>query len=92
MPHQKKPTQHELPRMLSIAEVADMFGRSARTIRSWIQKGLLQPVKVGNAVFVPQTQIDALLAKSRDPRHGPDRAVNRPQVQRHPGNSKSTTK
>ena len=51
----------ELPRMLSIAEVAGIFGRRPRTIRDWIARGILQRVKVGNAVFIPQEQVEVLL-------------------------------
>jgi len=55
--------------MRSIAEVAEMFGRAPRTIRSWIERGIFQPVKVGNSVFIPQEQVDALLCapKSQKP-------------------------
>lgn len=60
----KKLTTHALPRMHSVAEIAEMFGRAPRTIRSWIGRGLFQPVKMGNAVFIPQAQIDALLSKT----------------------------
>ena len=56
-----KPAQPELPRMLSIADVADIFGRAPRTIRSWITRGIFEPIKVGNAVFIPQEQVDAML-------------------------------
>ena len=49
------------PRMYSMAEVAAMFGRRPRTIRSWIARGLLNTVKIGNAVFIPQAQVDALM-------------------------------
>lgn len=47
--------------MYSMAEVAAMFGRRPRTIRSWIARGLLNTVKIGNAVFIPQAQVDALM-------------------------------
>lgn len=50
-----------LPRLHAVSDVAEMFGRAPRTIRSWIARGLLAPIKVGNAVFIPQDQIDALL-------------------------------
>ena len=59
----KNPTIDELPRMRSTSEVAQMFGRAPRTIRSWIERGFFQPIKVGNAVFIPQAQIDALLSR-----------------------------
>ena len=51
----------QLPRLHAVSDVAEMFGRAPRTIRSWIARGLLTPIKVGNAVFIPQDQIDALL-------------------------------
>ena len=60
-PSPKTPVMRQLPRMLSVAEVADMFGRAPRTIRSWIRRGIFQPIKVGNSVFIPQGQVDALL-------------------------------
>lgn len=50
-----------LPRLYAVSDLAEMFGRAPRTIRSWIARGLLAPIKVGNAVFIPQDQIDALL-------------------------------
>jgi helix-turn-helix protein len=62
-PPRQKPVTRDLPRMLSIADLAEMFGRAPRTIRSWIARGIFAPIKVGNAVFIPQTQVDALLSK-----------------------------
>ncbi len=50
-----------MPRMLSINEVAAIFGRAPRTIRSWVARGLLKPVRVGHAVFIPEAQVDALM-------------------------------
>jgi excisionase family DNA binding protein len=67
----EKPAARVLPQMFSIAEVAEMFGRAPRTIRSWIERGLLKPVKVGNSVFIPQDQIDALLSATDPPKSGP---------------------
>ena len=57
--------RHTLPQMLSVAEVAEIFGRAPRTIRSWIARGLFQPVKVGHAVFIPETQIGTMLTASQ---------------------------
>jgi len=51
----------QTPRLHAVFDMAEMFGRAPRTIRSWIARGLLTPIKVGNAVFIPQNQIDALL-------------------------------
>ena len=54
------PTQQ----MLSTAEVAELFGRSSRTIRDWMARGLLRPVRVGRSVFIPKAQVEALLSGS----------------------------
>jgi excisionase family DNA binding protein len=47
-------------RLLSIAEVADIFGRSPRTVRLWLKQGRLPIVRIGRAPFVPETAIDRL--------------------------------
>src|ERR1035437_9493865 len=66
----KKSAASTLPRMFPIAEIAEMFGRAPRQIRSWIADGRLQVVKVGNAVFIPQAQIDTLLSTPNTPKQG----------------------
>jgi excisionase family DNA binding protein len=70
MSSSKKAAAPTLPRMYPIAEVAEMFGRAPRTIRNWIAHGRLQSIKIGNAVFVPQSQIDTLLSAPNTPKHG----------------------
>ena len=55
-----------LPRMYSMTDIATMFDRAPRTIRSWISRGLLRPIKVGHAVFIPSAQIDTLLASAEE--------------------------
>jgi excisionase family DNA binding protein len=52
------------PQMLSVREVGEIFGREPRTIRSWIAKGRLRPIKVGNSVFIPAEQVEAMLSRS----------------------------
>jgi hypothetical protein len=69
-----------LPRMFSMAEVATMFGRAPRTIRSWIARGLLKPIKVGNAVFIPQAQIDALMGAPEPSDPGPFDGLEMPEI------------
>ena len=62
--------------MLSVADVAEIFGRASRTVRSWTARGIFQPIKVGNSVFIPQEQVDALLSgsmRSQIPRKKPRR-------------------
>jgi hypothetical protein len=73
--HARKDAPGELPRMLSIAKVGEIFGRAPRTIRDWIERGHLSPVKVGNSVFIPWAQIDALLSNPR-PSKSPSRKAN----------------
>ena len=65
MSRSTKPMTNELPRLLSVAQVGEIFGRAPRTIRDWIERGLLKPIKVGNSVFIPWEQVDALLSHSK---------------------------
>jgi predicted DNA-binding transcriptional regulator AlpA len=74
-----------LPRLLSVANVAAIFGRSTRTIRSWIRQGYLQPVRIGRVVFFREGDIRALITGrlSRDilvrsPRQHSQRGLGQP--------------
>ena len=40
-----------LPELLSTAEVQAVFGRSSRTIRRWMRRNYLTPVRVGRSLF-----------------------------------------
>ena len=40
-----------LPELLSAAEVQAVFGRSSRTIRRWMRRNYLTPVRVGRSLF-----------------------------------------
>jgi predicted site-specific integrase-resolvase len=53
-----------LPRLLSARQVATIFDRSERTIRSWVRAGHLKPLRVGRAVFFRAEDIAALLDAS----------------------------
>jgi Helix-turn-helix domain len=53
-----------LRRRFRIAQVAEAFGCAPRTVRSWIEKGLLEREKIGNAVFIREDQIEAMLLGS----------------------------
>ena len=57
-----------LPQRFHIAEVAESFGVRPRTVRSWIEKGLLEREKIGNSVFIRADQIEAMLLQSRRPK------------------------
>ena len=47
-----------LPRFYSVAELAEIFGRSRRSIRGWLQSGKLPCVRIGNARFVAAETIE----------------------------------
>jgi hypothetical protein len=49
------------PEVYSLREVAEIFGRTERTIRSWVKAGHLQRGGFGNAIFFSRAAIDALL-------------------------------
>ena len=51
-----------LPRLLSTAEVAVIFNRSERAIRSWIRRGYLEPTRVGRSVFFRESDVRKLIA------------------------------
>jgi hypothetical protein len=53
-----------LRRRFRIAQVAEAFGCAPRTVRSWIEKGLLEREKIGNAVFIREDQIEAMLLRA----------------------------
>jgi excisionase family DNA binding protein len=44
-----------------------MFGRTSRTVRSWIQSGRLRRVRVGRSVFIPSTEIERLIPEQARP-------------------------
>jgi hypothetical protein len=54
-----------LAQRFHVAEVAASFGVRPRTVRSWIEKGLLEREKIGNAVFIRADQIEAMLSRGR---------------------------
>lgn len=47
--------------MLSIARVAERFGRSPRTVRWWIATGRLPAVRIGRTPFVPVEALDRMV-------------------------------
>jgi hypothetical protein len=51
-----------LARLLSSAEVGDLFNRSERTLRRWIRLGHLVPVRIGGALFFDPHTIRRLIA------------------------------
>jgi excisionase family DNA binding protein len=49
-------------RLLAVREVADLFGRSRRTVRGWIADGRLPVVRIGRTPFVPESALDRMIA------------------------------
>lgn len=54
-------TSPAMPVLLSAAEVARIFNRSARAIRDWDRRGHLRPVRIGRSKFYRADDIAALL-------------------------------
>ena len=48
--------------LLSTADIAELFGRTDRTIRRWISRGHLSPVRVGGAVFFHAEDVRRLVS------------------------------
>lgn len=51
-----------LPTLLSTAEIAAAFGRSPRTIRRWVERRHLVPVRIGGAVFFRVEELRRLIS------------------------------
>jgi len=49
-------------RFFSLFQAAQVFGKSARTIRWWADTGRIRTVKIGCARFVTETEIQRLIA------------------------------
>jgi excisionase family DNA binding protein len=51
-----------LPAFMTIAETAELFGKSERTVRSYIARGLLRAVRVcGGSPRIPLSEIERIL-------------------------------
>jgi excisionase family DNA binding protein len=92
MPRSSTDPQHLGQQVLSTADVAEVFGRSPRTIRDWVARGLLQPVRVGRSVFIPKVQVDALLTGLPVTEQDPSTAADQAPSQGDTTNSKSIIK
>ena len=54
-----------LPRLLSIPHIAKHLGVCTKTVRRLIQSGELLATRVGRAIRVTETDLDAYLARGR---------------------------
>lgn len=50
--------------LMTVQEVALIFRRSDRTIRTWVRDGRLRPIRVGRSVFFRREDVEALLRPS----------------------------
>jgi excisionase family DNA binding protein len=47
--------------LMTTREVAALFRRTDRTIRSWVARGLLEPVRIGRTVYFRRSDIEKIL-------------------------------
>jgi len=52
-----------MPALLSTRKVAAYFSRDERTIRRWVQTGLLTPIRIGKAVYFRADDIQAAIIR-----------------------------
>jgi predicted RNA-binding protein with PUA-like domain len=58
-----------LPVLLTPAQVAAQFHRTERTVRNWVARGLLHPVRVGRSVFFRADDARALIEGQSEAAH-----------------------
>lgn len=51
----------EMSPLMTTREVAQLLRRTERTIRNWVRKGRLKPVRLGRAVYFRRVDIERLL-------------------------------
>jgi predicted DNA-binding transcriptional regulator AlpA len=59
------PVQSEIS-LYTISKLVTLFDTTRPTIYSWIEKGLLKPIKLGGRVYFNHKDIEALLESSSD--------------------------
>jgi excisionase family DNA binding protein len=63
-PIYKVDTSTAIQTLVTIAEAGRLFGRDNRTIRRWLQKGLLPAVRIGRSAFIPADEVSALISEA----------------------------
>ena len=51
-----------IPQLMSVTDVAAAFGRCERTIRRWIKRGLLVPVRINGSDFIVVDDVLAIIS------------------------------
>ena len=52
----------KLLKLLSVAEVKAVFGRSSRTVRRWVRQKHLTPIRVGRPLFFQPDDIGRVIS------------------------------
>lgn len=60
-----------LPRLYPVQEAATFFGRTDRTLRTWVRCGHLHPVRVGRSVFFTEAELLRVIHRVSEPPDGP---------------------
>ncbi len=56
----------EQEKMLTIKEAAKEARRTAETVRRWVWSGRLPAQKLGNQLFIKKSDLDAVVAKTKN--------------------------
>lgn len=60
----------ERPILMSVAEVAALFDRTDRSIRNWVKRGFLHPIRIGRSVFFDEREVLGMTEKEDE--NGPE--------------------
>ncbi len=52
-----------MEKIYKVKEIAEIFGFTPRTIRSFIKRGYLRAAKTGGRYLITQTEIDRIIAE-----------------------------
>jgi excisionase family DNA binding protein len=65
------PSGGPVPRLLTVSEVAELFGVSAKTVSRWAREGRISSVRtLGGHRRFRESQVQALLAELQPPEEG----------------------
>ena len=63
---------HEMPELMTVAQVAELLRVNKQTVRNWIIAGTLPAIHVGRRVRIKVTDLDEILATAAPNRLGAD--------------------